>query len=259
MRDVMSFRPRPGCAPSVISITSPTRAGLLAEIEADLIAGRGFAIATLNLDHLVKLGRLPQFRAAYAGQSHVVADGNPIVWLQKLAGRPVELVPGSELVGPIAALAARLDVPVGLLGASDETLALATERLKADFPGLSIVARISPPQGFDPAGKHGADALDQLAATGARLCFVALGAPKQEMLAARGHLALPQIGFVSIGAGLDFVAGSQVRAPRWVRRIAMEWFWRMMLSPRRLAKRYFDCALILPGLAWSAWRSRSQT
>ena len=262
MNKVMSFRPGPGAgasgqAPSDgVLITTPTRTALLAQIEAMLAARQGFALATLNLDHLVKLRRDPAFRAAYAAQTHVVADGNPVVWLQRLAGRPVELVPGSELIMPLVAMAARLGVPVALLGSTAETLALTSARLLADHPGLTISACIAPPQGFDPASPAGEATLTQLAATGARLCFLALGAPKQEVLAARGHALLPQTGFVSIGAGLDFIAGTQKRAPLWVRRIAMEWLWRMTLSPRRLSRRYLDCALILPSLALSAWNAR---
>ena len=260
MHKVMSFRPDedpvPKAEPSGVCITTPTRAALLAEVEGLLCARQGFALATLNLDHLVKLRRDPNFRAAYAAQTHVVADGNPVVWLQRLAGRPVDLVPGSELITPLVAMAARLGVPVALLGSTEETLALAAGRLVADHPGLALVARIAPPQGFAPDGATGDAALRQLADSGARLCLVALGAPKQEILAARGHGLLPQVGFVSIGAGLDFIAGTQKRAPLWVRRIAMEWVWRMALSPRRLARRYLDCALILPGLALSAWRAR---
>jgi UDP-N-acetyl-D-mannosaminuronic acid transferase (WecB/TagA/CpsF family) len=59
-----------------------------------------------------------------------------------------------------------------------------------------------------------------------------------------------------VGAGVDFVTGAQVRAPVWVRRLAMEWLWRLASSPRRLFGRYLGCALILPGLAISAIRSR---
>ncbi|MEO8243731.1 MAG: WecB/TagA/CpsF family glycosyltransferase [bacterium] len=251
MHDVISFLPGPA------AITTPTRAALLDEIETLLKSHQGFALATLNLDHLVKLRRLPAFRAAYAAQTHVVADGNPVVWLHKLAGNPVELVPGSELIAPLAALAAGLAVPVALLGSTEETLALAAAHLQKAHPGLTVVARIAPPHGFDPAGPAGEEALRQLAASGARLCFLALGAPKQEILAARGHALLPEVGFVSIGAGLDFIAGTQTRAPLWVRRIAMEWAWRMALNPGRLAGRYRDCALILPGLMLAAWRGRS--
>ena len=67
---------------------------------------------------------------------------------------------------------------------------------------------------------------------------------------------MPGCGFVSIGAGLDFIAGDQRRAPLLVRRMALEWVWRMVHNPRRLARRYLDCALVLPELTADAARSR---
>ncbi|GHD98591.1 hypothetical protein GCM10008024_02720 [Allgaiera indica] len=215
-------------------------------------------MATVNLDHLVKLRRDPAFRATYAAQTHVVADGNPIVWLQRLAGRPVELVTGSDLIDPLMAMAARDGVKVAFLGATDTVLARAAESLRARHPGLEVVARIAPPFGFDPTGPEADRMIDEIAAAGAQLCLLALGAPKQEILAARGHARHARLGFVSIGAGLDFIAGTQRRAPRWVRRIAMEWLWRMLTDWKRLAARYRDCGLILPGLAIRALRQRGK-
>jgi exopolysaccharide biosynthesis WecB/TagA/CpsF family protein len=242
-----------GCT---VRINAPDARTLLAAVEARLAAGEGFAVATINLDHMVKLRTDPAFRDAYARQTYVVADGNPIVWLCALAGRKVDLTPGSELVEPLCALAARMGAPLALLGANDDTLAAAATKLEADHPGLKVVAKIAPPYGFDPEGA-GADAcLDQVAASGAKLCLLALGAPKQEILAARARARVPGCGFVSVGAGVDFVAGAQVRAPVWVRKLAMEWLWRMASNPRRLFGRYFGCALIVPELAYRAIASR---
>jgi N-acetylglucosaminyldiphosphoundecaprenol N-acetyl-beta-D-mannosaminyltransferase len=239
-------------------VNFPTEAALLADLEACLSRGQGFAIATLNLDHVVKLRRDPAFRAAYLAQSHVVADGNPIVWLSRLAGwRDVALVPGSELIAPVAALAARLGVPLAFLGSTEPVLQAAAEQLKVDHPGLKVAACLAPPYGFDPASAAADAMLDQVAASGARICLLALGAPKQEVLAARGYARHPQLGFLSIGAGLDFIAGHQTRAPVWVRKIAMEWLWRMLSNPKRLARRYLDCALVLPSLTGKALKTRS--
>ena len=233
-------------------VNTSSQSDLMSALEARLAAGEGFTVATLNLDHLVKLYANPTFHEAYRRHSHVVADGWPVVVLRRLAGRPVELVPGSDLVEPLMALAARLHVPVGFLGATEPTLARAAARLEAAHPGLRVVARIAPPFGFDPDGSEGLVALDDLAASGARLCLLALGAPKQERLAVRGAERLPSCGFISIGAGLDFIAGIQPRAPRWMRRAGLEWLWRMLSDPRRLAGRYARCALILPGLTAAA-------
>jgi N-acetylglucosaminyldiphosphoundecaprenol N-acetyl-beta-D-mannosaminyltransferase len=238
-------------------VNVPTEAELLARVSGCLDEGRGFAIATLNLDHVVKLRRNRAFGAAYRSHSFVVADGNPIVWMARLAGRgDVRLVPGSELIAPLASLAAKKHAAIALFGSTEDVLNHAAKRLEADHPGLKVVCRLSPPYGFDPASAAADAALDQIAASGARLCFLALGAPKQEVLAARGLARQPALGFVSIGAGLDFIAGHQVRAPVWVRKVAMEWLWRMLGNPRRLARRYLDCALVLPGLAGAAISQR---
>jgi exopolysaccharide biosynthesis WecB/TagA/CpsF family protein len=232
-----------------IVVNTPDRSALLENVRHRLRAGAGFAIATLNLDHLVKLRRLQDFRRAYARQDIVVADGNPIVWLSHLARRPVQLVTGSDLVQPLAAIAAAEGVPVALLGATSETLARAAAELAARNPGLRIVARLAPGRGFDPEGAEAGEMIGALRRSGARLTFLALGAPRQEIFAARCREALPEMGLASIGAGLDFIAESQRRAPPWMRRLALEWLWRMLTDPRRLAGRYAWCAVTLPTLA----------
>ncbi|MCT4331942.1 WecB/TagA/CpsF family glycosyltransferase [Paracoccus sp. YLB-12] len=242
-----------------IRVNMPDQTALMAEVTRRFRENEGFALATVNLDHLVKLRLEPSFRHAYAAQDLVVADGNPIVWLSRLAGRPVSLVPGSDLVLPLSRLAAAEDVPIALLGTTEAALEAAAQHIGREIPGARIVARIAPPMGFDPDSQVADDILQRVADSGARLCFVALGAPKQERLAARGRQAQPRIGFASVGAGLDFLAGNQQRAPTWVRRIAMEWVWRMLSAPRRLVPRYAKCAAILPVEAVRAIRQRPQS
>lgn len=221
-----------------------------------LLAGDGFSLATLNLDHLVKIGRDPAFRSAYAAQTHVTADGNPVVWLCRMAGQEVSLVPGSELVEPVAAMAARLGLPVGMVGSTEDSLDGAAAALAARYPGLNVTAKIAPRMGFDPEGSDADAVIDGLRVAGVRICFLALGAPKQEIFAARAQTVLPQIGFLSIGAGLDFLSGTQTRAPALARGLALEWLWRLAGNPRRLLGRYAACFAILPAAALAARRAR---
>ena len=241
---------------SVVRINMPDHPSLRAELTRRFRAGEGFALATINQDHLVKLRQDPGFRAAYAQHDLVVADGNPIVWLSRLAGHSVQLVAGSDLVVPLTQLAAAEDVGVALVGTTEAALTAAADEIARRAPGCRIVARIAPPMGFDPDSEAARDLLLQVRDSGARLCLLALGAPKQERLAARGRSVAPEVGFASIGAGLDFLAGNQTRAPRWVRRIAMEWAWRMGSAPKRLVPRYAKCAAILPSEAMAAFRQR---
>lgn len=242
--------------PALIRVNMPDRPALLAEVTRRFRAGQGFALATINLDHLVKLRGDRAFRDAYAAQDLVVADGNPIVWLSRLARRPVGLVTGSDLVVPLAELAAAEGVDIALVGTTDAALAAAAGDIARRVPGCRIVLRIAPPMGFDPDGEAARELLRRVRNSGARLCFLALGAPRQERLAARGRQEAPEVGFASIGAGLDFLAGNQRRAPEWVRRIAMEWAWRMLSAPKRLVPRYARCAAILPAEAVAALRQR---
>lgn len=237
---------------AAIAVTVPDKVSLFEALESDFGNQRGFGLATINLDHVAKLRASPDFHAAYARHTYVTADGNPIVWLSRLSGQTVDLLPGSELIDPIAELAARMKVPVALFGATDVSLAAAKAELESRYRDLQVVFSEAPPMGFDPSGETAAGYVDALGRSGARLCFLALGAPKQEMFAAYALDTLHQVGFVSIGAGLDFLSGQQVRAPKIVRRFAAEWLWRMLQNPRRLAGRYARCILILPRLTLTA-------
>lgn len=241
---------------SDVVVNIATLPALLATITQRLAGKQGFALATINLDHLVKLRLSAAFRADYAAQDIIVADGNPIVWLSQLAGRPVALIPGSDLVVPLAQLAATTGSNVALVGSSQASLNAAAQTLRQTIAGLNIVLCQAPAMGFDPNGAQAAQILENLATLKVGLCFVALGAPKQEAFAARGRKIAPNVGFASVGAGLDFIAGTQTRAPVWVRRLAMEWAWRALNSPVRLIPRYAACAAIVPGQIIAALRLR---
>ncbi len=239
-----------------VTVNTAKAADLWQEVRARFKSGQGFALATLNLDHLVKLSDTPAFRKTYIAQDLVVADGNPIVWLSRLARTPVELMPGSELILPMAKIAAQEGVKVALVGSTEEILQKAAETLLRQVPDLRIRTQVSPPFGFDPEGGVAADIFETLNADEIGLCFVALGAPKQEQFAAHGRKLSPKVGFASIGAGLDFLANAQNRAPRWVRAVAMEWAWRMFSNPGRLFIRYMRCFWILPKHTLAALRQR---
>ena len=231
-------------------------AALSASVRQRFAARQGFALATINLDHLVKLGADPAFRKAYGRQDFVVADGYPIRWLARLAGQPVSLLPGADLVVPLCKLASDQGIRVALVGTTSEALEDASAELKRQVRGLDIVLCQSPGWGFDPDSQEADAVLKEIADSGARLCFVALGAPRQERLSCRGREFAPAVGFVSVGAGLDFLGGHQRRAPDWVRALAMEWVWRALRNPLRLGPRYARCLAILPGQFFRALRLR---
>lgn len=209
-------------------------------------SARSFTIFTLNLDHLVKLRRDEAFRAAYEQADFITADGAPVAALARRQGVPVQRATGADLVAPLCQEAAGRGLPVYFFGSRDMVLKAACDELSLRCGGrLKVAGMASPPHGFDPEGAEADAAIEHIAASRARLCFIALGAPKQELFAARARAKGVKCGFVCIGAALDFIAGEQVRAPRIMQAMNLEWLWRLATNPRRLAARYGECAWLL--------------
>ena len=235
-----------------VRITLPTQASAVEAAIARAERGEGFSLFTLNLDHLIKLRTSAPFRHAYARAALVSADGAPVVWLARRQGAVLERTTGADLVEPLLAEAARRGVSVYVVGPGPEGQAAALKVLTERYPALVIAGAETPmvPGDDNGLGPFDLDALaGRINASGARLCLLCLGAPKQELLADALLQRCPQVGFLGVGAALDFIGGAVDRAPGWMQATGLEWVWRFVSQPRRLGLRYARCALLFAGLA----------
>ncbi|MDE2578149.1 MAG: WecB/TagA/CpsF family glycosyltransferase [Hyphomicrobiales bacterium] len=215
----------------------------------DAARGSGFTLFTLNLDHVVKLRENPDFVAAYRRASYVTADGWPIAWLGNRGGAALERTTGADLIEPICAQAAERGVGIYFIGPSAQSQERAFAVLRKKYPGLRIAGAEAPMISL-PLDASAMDALAaRTRASGCNLCFVSLGAPKQELVADALFRRCPDIGFLCVGAGLDFIGGTLKRAPQWTQKVGGEWLWRMASEPRRLTGRYAKCAVAFADLA----------
>jgi len=206
---------------------------------SELRHGRGGWIATANLDHLRMLRKCEKFRDAYAQATVVVADGMPLIWASRLRGTPLpERVAGSDLIYSLTQAAAREGRRCFLLGGNPGTAEGAAAGLAEQAPGLNIVGTYCPPMGFDKDPEAMAELRRQLVESGADVLFVALGAPKQELLIRTMRSALPNAWWIGVGISFSFVCGDVRRAPRWMQRVGLEWLHRMASEPKRLSSRY---------------------
>jgi len=238
-------------------ITTPNLDVTVADTVSRARARSGFSLFTLNLDHLVKLRQSQAFRNAYRQAEIITADGAPIAWLSRKQSIGVERTTGADLLIPLISAAAYNDLPVYLLGTTDAVLERTAFALSRQTRGrIKFAGLHAPSANFDPYGPEGDAAIERIKASGAAVCFVALGAPKQEIFSARAVEHGARCGFICIGAALDFVAGSQIRAPRIFQRTGLEWAWRLATNPRRLASRYARCAHLLFDVA--VWRPLRQ-
>lgn len=180
-------------------------------------------------------------------------DGAPVAWLMRKIGWPEQQrISGPDLMWRLLAEAERLQLPVFLLGSTETTLARLTQRLQQVFPDLQIAGMLSPPF-RELSAAEDAQMVEIINNSGARLLFVGLGCPKQEiwMAAQRDRIQAVMLG---VGAAFDYHAGVLPRAPQSWQRLGLEWLYRLWREPSRLMKRYLITnslfLLALPGELW---------
>ncbi len=168
----------------------------------------------------------------------VLPDGQPVRWgLNLLFGDGLrDRVCGPELMLHVCRMCAAEGLPIAFYGNKPEVLAELSANLAARFPALQIAAAI--PSLFRRVTEtEQADIARQIEQSGARVLFVGLGCPRQEvwLYENRSRLRMPML---AVGAAFDFHANRLSVAPRWMRDHGLEWSYRLMQEPRRLWRRY---------------------
>jgi N-acetylglucosaminyldiphosphoundecaprenol N-acetyl-beta-D-mannosaminyltransferase len=199
----------------------------------------GGYVFTPNVDHVVLAEDLEDLAAAYARARLSLADGVPILWASRLLGQPLPAkLSGSDMVLPIAGLAASAGWSVYLLGGRPGSGERAAEALCDTYPRLKIAGIDAPMMSLSPGHAGTREAFDRVRRARPDILLVGLGAPKQELLLHRAaDLLGPTLGF-GVGASIDFLAGEVPRAPRWMSEVGLEWFYRLYREPKRMWRRY---------------------
>ncbi|MFC1831907.1 WecB/TagA/CpsF family glycosyltransferase [Thermodesulfobacteriota bacterium] len=178
-----------------------------------------------------------KFRTVVSNANLVVPDGIPLViGLKRLGMTNAKQVRGSDLLLKVCKEAEIQDVPIGLYGGTPESLFDFLFFLKNEFPNLEVPFFSSPP--FRELNQTEKDAyVKEINSSGARILFVGIGCPKQEIWMAehRGRVNCVMIG---VGAAFDFFSGRKKHAPRWIQKSGFEWLFRLVDDPKRLWKRY---------------------
>jgi N-acetylglucosaminyldiphosphoundecaprenol N-acetyl-beta-D-mannosaminyltransferase len=206
-------------------------------------------VVTPNVDHAVMLQRRADLREAYEAADLVVADGWPVVaaaWL--LAGALPERVAGSDLVPRLFEATAGERLRVFLLGAAPGVAERAAKKIHQRWPHVEVVGTCSPELGFEQDAAENEQIVARVNGSQADVLVVGLGAPKQELWVARHRAVLTAPVALCVGATIDFLAEHRRRAPRWMQRCGLEWFYRLVGEPRRLGGRYARGAVVFPQL-----------
>lgn len=180
-----------------------------------------------------------RLRNIYNCAGMVTPDGRPIAWIARLMGfRHVRQVRGSDLMLKVCELSVASGYRHFLYGGWPTTVVEELARkLKERFPGIQIVGTYAPP--FRPLTQEEDDiVVDMINSARPDVVWIGLGAAKEEFWveAHVGRLFAPVL--IGVGAAFDFHSGRKPQAPRWMIRLGLEWFFRLMTEPRRLGPRY---------------------
>ncbi|MGH2811585.1 MAG: WecB/TagA/CpsF family glycosyltransferase [Actinomycetota bacterium] len=190
-----------------------------------------------NVNNVMYSRRDPSYLELMNRADLVTADGVPLVWGLKLlgAGKAVRVY-GPELTRWVLDAAESRGIPVGFYGASADTMAKLLGRVRSRWPRLEIAYSHSPP--FRSLSREEDDEVVRaINDSGAKILFVGLGCPKQEIWMA-GHAARLKSVMLGVGAAFDFLAGTKPQAPSAMQRAGLEWLFRLASEPRRLWRRY---------------------
>lgn len=211
------------------------QAGVLARIAARAPTATFAYVVTPNVDHIVRLQHLrsdlwPAYRRAWL----TLCDSRILGRLASRAGLALSIVPGSDLTQALLRDVIAPDDSIAILGGTPEAI----ETLRRRY-GLTHVEHYNPPMGFIRDAAETTRAVRFLVEAHARYAFLAVGSPQQEVLACQVARigGATGIGFC-IGASLDFLTDRQVRAPRWMQRMSLEWLFRLLSDPGRMWRRY---------------------
>ncbi len=183
----------------------------------------------------MKYQRDEQLRAAIDGCELATADGQVIVWAARLLGRPLpERVAGIDLMHALLDLSRGEGFRVYLLGARAEVLARAEAEICDLYPGIEIAGRHH--GYFGAEGEE--DVVESIAAATPDLLSSPSRRPRRSS-SSRATVSGCELPFVmGVGGSFDVLAGEKRRAPKWMRSAGLEWFYRLIQEPRRMAGRY---------------------
>ena len=220
----------------------------IAEAKRLLDKGETSYCVTPNPEIVYEARQDEQFRALLNGASLVLPDGVGILLGAKILRTPLkEKVSGVDFAERLAALLEKESRSLYLLGGKPGVAELAADKLRERYPNLNICGT------NDGYFQDEAPLVEQIRAASPAVLYVCLGSPKQEHFM-RDHLNdLSGCLMVGLGGTLDAFAGTVKRAPAWMQRMGLEWFYRLLKEPRRLKRQ-----LRLPKFVFAVLRERKR-
>lgn len=223
----------------------------------DLIErGEPSYIVEVNVDVILKIEHDPQLKKIADHADMVLVDGKPLLWIAQWQKKPIKAkISGSDLVERICKEAGEKGYSIFILGGRNGASSQAAKNMKEKYPGIRIVGTYEPPLGFEHDKEELHKINEKIADAQPDILFACLGCPKQEKWVYKNYKKYGAKVSLCAGASVDFMAGRVKRAPKWMSDHGLEWFYRFLMEPRRLFKRYFIDDM---KIFWLIWKYRKK-
>ncbi len=225
----------------------------LKTVEGFIASGKPHQHVVVNVDKLVKARDDAELRSIINNCALINADGMPVVWASRLLGKPLkERVAGVDLFEALMQRSAEKGWRVYLLGAREEIVSRVKQIYEIRFPKLQFAGYRN---GYWKPEEE-AGVVDQITQARADILFVAISSPKKEQFlgAYQAQMRIPFA--MGVGGTFDVAAGKVKRAPVWMQRSGLEWFYRFLQEPRRMFRRYFIDDMAFIGMLAREWLRR---
>ena len=189
-----------------------------------------YTVCTPNPEMIERALAEEDLRRSLSAADLLLADGVGVLWASRFLGAGLPgTIPGVDLMEALLRAGASRGLRVFLLGTTRDNVEAAKRRAERDYPGLGAIE-----------AHHGyfseADTprvLEAMAGFRPDLVLVGMGVPRDQLFLSRLRNQLPPAVYLAVGGGLDVMSGAVRRAPRWMRRLRLEWLYRLATSPSR--------------------------
>lgn len=223
-----------------VDVSLLTYEGIITDIEKRINREEQSTIIAVNPEKIITAQKNATVKKLINNATYQIADGVGVLLASKLKGGKIESrVTGVDMMATLLDFATKKQHPVFFYGAKEETVTKAIENIKRDNMGILVAGYAN---GYE---KDEAALLQKIKESNAKILFVALGSPKQELWIERNMQALSNVQvFQGVGGSFDVFSGTVKRAPALFRKLGLEWFYRLLSNPSRL-KRQLNLPIFL--------------
>jgi N-acetylglucosaminyldiphosphoundecaprenol N-acetyl-beta-D-mannosaminyltransferase len=241
------------------SVSSLTMDELFSDWETVIKEGKKAQVCITPVNSILAARATARVQEIYKHANYVLCDGVPVKWASKFLGDPIkERITGLDVLPRIFPFASKHDFSIFLLGASPGVAETLKTVMEAKYPRLKIVGTFVPPFRAVFSKEENEEMIGAINAVKPDILLVSLTAPKQDIWIAENLAKLDTHLAIGIGGAFEVAAGMIHRAPLWMQKNGLEWFYRFLQEPKRMFKRYFvEAPVFIPLILKQRFSKRS--